>query len=109
MNTYTQGRDEPPHSSRNTVPAAPGLCVDSQSLPVCAASTALLRLPGTGVSHGTTLRPAAIGARGTSKLRPASTIENFTGHRSSGFATAWHMASASQKAAANFRYLRCVN
>jgi hypothetical protein len=109
MNTYTQGRVEPPLSSRNSALTPPGRWADYLSLPLCAATAVLPRLPGAGVSHGAILRPAAIGACATLKIRSASTIEQLTGRRSSAFATASHMASASQKAAAIFRYLRCVN
>jgi hypothetical protein len=109
MNTYTREREDSPHSDWSTVLAAPGASADFLSLLVSTVTTVPVRLTWSEKSHTALERAAEKSARVVLKVNSALTMKQFTDERLSGFATVSHTASASQKAAAKLRYLRCIN
>lgn len=105
MNTYTEKRNDPLETS----PTAPRVSADIHSLLVRTATTVLVRTLWTEESFSTLERAAGECASLVFKLSSASDMAQSTDDRLSGFATASYITSASQKAAAKFRSVRCIN
>ena len=105
MNTYTEKRSD----SLETIPAAPRVAAEIHSSLVRTAATVLVRALWTEESFSTLERTTKEDANLAFKLSSSSDMAQSTDDRLSGFATALHVASASLKAAAKFRSVRCIN